>query len=385
MGSRITRTALPIAAIVMAGAGAYDLGLLTVALTLPGAICAWFSGGFVDRHRRRPLMIGADLVRAIALLAIPLAAYAGAVSLPLLYAVAVITGIATVLFDVADHVFINDLVGRRRVLDANAKRETAEAIAEISGPAAGGALVAWLTAPLAIAVDAASFVVSALLLGRIRKRETIAAEGSSSFVADVRTGIGVVWRDRAVRSLFLGTSTLTLCMSFMASLYTLYALSDLGLTPTQLGVAIGFGGVGALIGAALAGPAAMRWGPRRSLIGALVVGAIAQVLIPLAPPTPWIAMAFLIAAQVIGDGALTVYLINETSLRQRLLPAHSLGRAAATWQVAGGVLAPAGALIGAALAETIGMRPTLWMLALGVGAAALWLLAARGGLPDTGG
>ena len=370
------------AAILTVGAGAYDLGLLTVALTLPGAILAWLGGGWVDRHRRRPLMIGADLVRAIALLSIPAAAFAGRVTLPLLYAAAAITGIATVLYHLADHVFITALVGRRRLLDANGKREAVDAVAEISGPALGGALVTWLTAPIAIAADAVTFVVSALLIGSIRKRETIApAPASTSFGDDVRTGIRVVWRDAAIRALFLATATLSFCMSFMASLYTLFALSHLGLSPAQLGVTIGCGGLGGLAGAALAAPAAVRWGPRRTLIGALLVGAMVQVLVPLAPAIPRIAMTFLIATQIIGDGALTVYLINETTLRQRLLPPESLGRAAATWQVATGLLTPAGALAGAALAESIGMRPTLWALAIGVALAALWLVAARGAVP----
>ena len=382
VGSRITRTALPIAAIVTAGAGAIDLGFLTVALTLPGAVLAWVGGGIVDRRRRRPLMIGADLVRATALLAIPLAAVFSHVTLPLLFAVAVVTGVATMLYNLADHVFITDLVSSKRLLDANGKREAVDAIAEISGPALGGALVAWLTAPVAIAADAVTFVVSALLLGKIRKRETIAPPPSTtSFVDDVRTGIRVVWRNATVRALFLATATLTFCMSFMASLYTLFALSDLALTPAELGVTIGCGGIGGLAGAALAAPAATRFGPRRALIGALLVGGAVQVLIPLAPPVPAIAMTMLIATQVIGDGALTVYLINETTLRQRLLPAETLGRAAATWQVATGLLTPAGALAGAALAESIGMRPTLWMLAIGIALAAAWLAVARRAIP----
>ena len=111
VGSRITRTALPMAAILVAGAGAFDLGLLAVALTLPRALFAWLGGGWVDRHRRRPVLIGTDLVRAIALVAIPIAAYWSVLSLPLLYGIAAITGVATVLFDVADHVFIADLFG----------------------------------------------------------------------------------------------------------------------------------------------------------------------------------------------------------------------------------------------------------------------------------
>ena len=382
VGSRITRTALPIAAIVTAGAGALELGLLTVALTLPGAILAWVGGGIVDRRRRRPLMIGADLVRAVALLTIPCAALLGHVTLSLLLTVTVVTGVATMLYSLADHVYITGVVASKRLLDANGKREAVDAIAEISGPALGGALVAWLTAPVAIAADAVTFVISALLLGRIKKRETVTApSATTSFTDDVRTGIRVVWRNATVRALFLATATLTFCMSFMASLYTLYALSELKLTAAQLGVTIGCGGVGGLIGAALAAPAAGRWGMRRTLIGALLVGGVVQVLIPLAPPVPAIAMIMLIVTQVVGDGALTVYLINETTLRQRLLPSEALGRAAATWQVVTGLLTPAGALTGAALAEGIGMRPTLWMLALGIALATIWLFVARGALP----
>lgn len=383
IGSRVTRTALPMAAILVVGAGAFDLGLLAAAATLPGVLIAFAGGGWVDRHRRRPMLIGTDLVRATALATIPLAAWVGMLSLPLLVAVAAVAGLARVLYELADHVYITDLVGRKRLLDANGKREAVDAIAEISGPALGGALVAWLTAPFAIAVDAASFVVSALLVGRIEKREAPhAPQPVTSVMADIRTGVQSIWRVPPVRALFLATATLTFVMSFMASLYTLYALTDLHLSPTQLGIAIGCGGIGGLAGAALAAPAAARFGARRTLLGALLVGAVMQVLIPLAPPVPAIAMMFLVGTQVVGDGALTVYMINETTLRQRLLPPAALGRAAAAWQVANGVLTPLGALAGALLAETIGMRPTLFALAAGLFAAALCLYTAGRSLRD---
>ena len=174
---------------------------------------------------------------------------------------------------------------------------------------------------------------------------------------------------------------MTLFGSFMASLYTLFALRDLELTPTELGIAIGCGGIGALAGAVTAGGVAARWGARRTLIGSLALGAAMQVLIPLAPPVPWIAMSFLIATQVVGDGALTVWEINETTLRQRLLPPEALGRAAATFHVANGLLTPSGALAGAALAESIGIRPTLWLLPIGFATALLSLVLARSALP----
>ncbi|MEO8752514.1 MAG: MFS transporter [Casimicrobiaceae bacterium] len=383
VGSRVTRTALPMAAILVIGANAYELGLLAVAISLPGVLVAWFAGGWVDRHRRRPLLIATDLIRAAALLVIPAAAMLGSLTLPVLYAVAAVTGICTMLFEVADHVFITDLVSRKRLLDANGKREAADAVAEISGPALGGALVAWLTAPLAIAADAASFVLSAVLISGIRKQETILAPlASASVVDDAKTGIRVIRQAPAIRALFAAMVAFTLCGSFMAALYTLFALRELGLTPTELGIAIGCGGIGALLGASISPRVVRRHGLRWTLIGSLVVTALMQLLIPLAPPVPWIAMACLIGAQVIGDGAMTVYLVNETTLRQRLLPPEALGRAAATWKVATGLLTPAGALLGALLAETIGMRPTLVLLAVGFGIGACILVVARRALPD---
>jgi MFS family permease len=382
IGSRITRTALPMAAILAINASPYHLGLLAVALSLPGVLVAWFAGGWVDRHPRRPLLIATDLIRAVALAAIPLAAVMGALTLPLLYTVAVITGICTVLFDIADHVFITDLVPRERLLEANAKREALDSMAEVTGPAMGGALVAWLTAPLAIAIDAFSFLVSAVLVLRIRHKETVrVSTASTSVIEDARIGMHVVWRTPPVRAMFLATIAFTLCGSFLASLYTLFALRELGLTTTQLGLAIGFGGIGALLGAVTAMPAMRRWGARRTLIGALLVAAVMHMFVPLAPAVPWMALGCLVAAQLIGDGAMTVYHINETTLRQQTLPPEALGRAAATFRVASGLVMPTGAMLGAALAEAIGMRLTLIFTGLGLAAAAGILYLSRHSLP----
>jgi predicted MFS family arabinose efflux permease len=235
---------------------------------------------------------------------------------------------------------------------------------------------------LAIAVDAISFVISAALLMRIRRKETVyVTTRRGSVLEDARIGIHVVWRTPPVRAMFLATIAFTLCGSFLASLYTLFALRELGLTPTQLGLAIGFGGIGALLGAVIAMPAGRRFGTRNTLIGALLVAAIMHMFVPLAPAIPWAAMACLVAAQLIGDGAMTVYHINETTLRQQSLPPEALGRAAATFRVASGIVMPTGAMLGAVLAEAIGMRVTLFFTGLGLIAAAGILYASREALP----
>jgi len=164
------------AAILAVGASALDLGILSVALTLPGVLIAWLAGGWVDRHRRKPLLIGADLVRAVALLTIPAAAMTGHLSLALLYTVAAIAGVFSVLFTVADHVLITDLVASKRLLDANGKREAADAVAEITGPALGGALAETIGMRPTLWVLPAGGAVAALWLIAARR---VLADASS--------------------------------------------------------------------------------------------------------------------------------------------------------------------------------------------------------------
>ena len=184
-----------------------------------------------------------------------------------------------------------------------------------------------------------------------------------------------------VRALFLATATLTFCMSFMASLYTLFALSDLALSPAELGVTIGCGGDRQACRCRARGARGYALRPASYADRRLARRRRSSGADPARASVPAIAMTMLIATQVIGDGALTVYLINETTLRQRLLPAESARPRGS--HVAGRHRAPdsGGALAGAALAESIGMRPTLWMLAIGIALAAAWLAVARRAIP----
>jgi Na+/melibiose symporter-like transporter len=228
---------------------------------------------------------------------------------------------AGVLFEIADHAYLPVIVPSGHLVAANSKRETVDALAEITGPPLGGALVQWLTAPFALAIDACSFVVSALLIGRIREREPIherqdSAQQAASLLREAREGRRVGVASSPLRPLFLSTTLLTFFMSFMASLYTLFALQTLRLSPGVLGLVIGCGGIGALAGAAST-PALVRWiGSGRTALAALLLGGFAHVHSTRAGGTRS-RLAFLIASQLLGDGLLTIYLITETSLRHR--------------------------------------------------------------------
>ena len=384
VGSRITRTALPMAAILLLGATPLQLGWLSVLGVLPGALVAWWAGAWIDRHSRRAVLIGADWVRALLIATIPVTALLGTLTLIQLGVVAALVCMAGVLFEIADHAYLPVIVPSGHLVAANSKRETVDALAEITGPPLGGALVQWLTAPFALAIDACSFVVSALLIGRIRAQEPLRHRRDparqavgASLLREAREGAALVWRHPLLRPLFLSTTLLTFFMSFMASLYTLFALQTLHLSPGVLGVVIGCGGIGALTGAA-ATPALVRWiGAGRATVAALLLGGFAQVFIPLAPADPFAGAAFLIASQFFGDGLLTMYLITETSLRQQAVAPEALGRAAAVWKMAASIIAPIGMMLGALLAEYASIRGAMWVLVGGAIVAGVPLVAAR--------
>ena len=380
------------AARLVLGATPLQLGWLSVLGVLPGALVAWWAGAWIDRHSRRAVLIGADWLRALLIASIPAAAFVGTLTLIQLGVVAALVCMATVLFEIADHAYLPVIVPAGRLVVANSQRETVDALAEITGPAIGGALVQWLTAPFALAIDACSFIVSALLIGRIRASEHLRERGDaerpasgSPLLREAIDGTSLVWRHPLLRPLFLSTTLLTFFMSFMASLYTLFALQTLQLGPGLLGLVIGCGGIGALAGAAAAPPLVRRIGAGRASLAALPAGGFAQLFIPLAPADSFTGAAFLIASQFLGDGLLTIYLITETSLRQQAVAADALGRAAAVWKMASSIVAPIGMMLGALLAELAGIRGALWVLVGGAIVAGAPLVVARrvfAGMPD---
>jgi predicted MFS family arabinose efflux permease len=339
-------------------------------------------------------MIAADWARALLIATIPLAALAGMLSLPQLYLVAATVCMASVMFDIADHAFLPVLVGSERLVTANSRRETIDALAEISGPPLGGLLVQWLTAAVAMAIDALSFVVSALFIARIRTREpapeplarTAGAQGdaqpAASLFAEARAGAALVLADPLLRALFFATMLMTLATSLMAPLYTLFALETLHLGPGLLGLVIGAGGIGALAGAALTPRLVARVGQVATARISLLLGGLAQLFIPLAPPDPATGALFLVASQLFGDALLTIYLVTEVSLRQRSIPQAALGRAAALWKTAHALLAPIGMLAGALVAERFGVRVAMWCIVGGVLVASVPLLKTRKWRPE---
>ena len=226
-------------------------------------------GGRVDRRAKRPMLIGADLIRAALLLTVPLFAWLGRLSMGQLYAVAALTGAATTLFQIADKAYLPALIGRSRLVEGNAKLEATDAIAEITGPGLGGLLIQAITAPLAIVFDALSFLISAVLLGAIRSPEVPAAAGTGddgpTLIHDLRVGLRACVLHPLVRPVFLVEAVSAFLNGIFATLYTVFALKTLGLSAATLGLVISMGGIGALSGAILAARLSRRLGLGQAL------------------------------------------------------------------------------------------------------------------------
>ena len=375
IGARITRTALPVLAVLSVDASALRLGILAAIAIGPSVIVSLAVGGVVDRTTKRPLLVTCDLVRAVAVLSLPLAAWTGLLTMAQLYVVAAVVGIGSAVFQIADNAYLPALLSREQLVAGNATIEATEAVAEIAGPSLAGALIQALTAPIAVVVDGIAYIVSAVLLGGIRKREVPAAvEESPSVWRDIALGFSASWNHALVRPLLLSTAAATFASGTFAALYMIYLLKVLELEVSTVGVVIAMGGVGSLLGALVSPPLTRRLGLGPALLMFLGIAEVAGLLIPAASGPTWLVLVFLLGNQLVADGFHVAFIVQAVSLRQRVLPLEVLGRSNAAFQAVTGALLPLGALTMGALAELVGIRPALWM-GLGVAVTApLFLL-----------
>jgi predicted MFS family arabinose efflux permease len=373
-GARAAREGLPMTAVLLLKAPPQSMGVLAALGLAAYGLGGLVAGGMADRLPRRSLLIGADLGRALVMLIVPAVAIWGHLTLAELgLALALMSGL-TVIFDVADHAWLPSVIAPAQLVDGNAKLAATDAIAEVGGPALAGVLFQWLTAPIAVAVSAVTYLASAMLLLAIPSRAQVAdpdAEASEPASFHPLAGLRIVWAHPTVRPIWLMTVAGDFFGWFFGALYLLYALDGLKLSTTELGLTIGAGGVGGLVGAAIA-PRLTRWlGAGRTAVVGAFLGGLVAFLIPLAPASPLLAMGFLVAAQLVGDGLRTVAEISQSSLRQTLVAGPELGRAGGAFAAGRGLTGVAGALLGGALGASIGPRETLLIAAAGMTGVAL--------------
>ena len=372
-GSRITRTALPIVAVNALGEPESIIGLLAAMQLAPGVVLALFAGGFDDRGRKRRILVAADLIRAAAVASLTVAWLLGVLSMAHVIVVGAVVGAASALFQISDVAYLPTLVGKPHLAEGNAKLEATEAIAEITGPASAGGLIAALGAPLAVAIDAASYVWSAFMLGRIRAVETAPPERAATpqLGSDLRIGLRAVFGHPQVRPIVLSWMVWSIVGGFFIALYPVFCLRVLHLSEAEFGVVIAMGGVGALGGAVVSRWLVAAIGLGKTLVISSALSLLSAVFIPLAagPATGGVAAAvigFLVAHQVLGDGFSVAFVIQAVTLRQTVLPKDVLGRANAAIHVCTQGVLPLAALVAGVLAERVGIT-TAWWIGISIG------------------
>ena len=359
LGSVVTRTAIPLVALLVLGAGPMEMALLVVAGSLAILLVGFFAGAWVDRLRRKPLLIGTDLARSMLLVSIPIAYAAGALRMEQLYLVTFLEGCLGVLFSAAYPAYVPSLIGVDRVVDANSKLATSSSLAEIGGPGLAGALVQLVSAPFAILVDAVSFAVSAVSLLLIRTPEPARPPRTTTtpIRLEIVDGLRLVRHHRVLLPIAMRSVVAHIAGSFYGVLYTIYLIEDLHLTPFLLGVVISAGGVGSLVGSLFASRVIRSVGLGPALIWTAIGASALGVLTPLAQGPLLLATIMVFIPQLFGDGLQTIEGVAELSLIQGLSPDRFLGRVNATLEVfSHGIAYPIGALAAAAVADVIGVR-----------------------------
>ncbi|MEU5544120.1 MFS transporter [Streptomyces sioyaensis] len=373
LGAQVTLVALPLVAVLELNAPAFQVGLLTAAETAAFLLVGLPAGAWVDRMRKLPLMIRADMVRAVAMASIPLAGVAGVLTMAQLYLVALVTGVATVFFDVAHQSYLPQLLPKDQLVSGNGALETIRSTAQVAGPGLGGGLVQLLGAALAIAADAAGYALSALFLWAIKQPEDRPRPvPGASLRKDIGEGLRFVFGHSLLRVIAFTTGLGNFFTATLMATQSVFLVRVLGLAPGVVGLVLSASALGGLAGALCAGRLAARLGQARLIwLSALVTGPFA-VLWPLSGRGAG-AVLFAIGSGVVFFGAV-VYNVAQVSFRQALCPPRLLGRMNATLRFLMWGTLPLGALAGGALADAFGARTALAWCAAGFLAVPLPLL-----------
>lgn len=367
----------------------FEFGILSALGTLPFLLIGLLVGVWVDRHRRRPILVFSNVGRAALLASIPIFFLTGMLSLVgfwVLYAVSFLTGILTVFFDVAYQAYLPSLVRRDQLVDANGKLEASRSTAQVTGPSIAGAVIETITAPMAILVDALSFLGSAFSLSRISHKEAVAPrQEHSSVKSDIREGLAVVLGDKRLWSIAGSTGTSNFFSAVIFALFILYATATLGLTPLSVGLVFSIGSVGALAGVATAARVAKRVGVGPAivlsmalsgpgLIGIYLTASVSAAQLSVGNVAIPGSVVVLVLAQLITSWSVVVYNVNQVSLRQAIVPLRLQGRLNATMRFLVWGTLPLGGLVGGILGATIGIHNTIGIGAVGGSLAFLWVL-----------
>ena len=376
-GSQVSTLALPTVAILVLAATPFQVGLLEASGFLAFPVLGLIAGVWVDRLRRRPVLIVCDILRLLALGSVPVAFLLHVLTIEQLYIVALLVGVGTVFFDVAYQSYLPALISRGDLIEGNSKLQVTGSVAQMAGPALAGLLIQLVGAARAVFVDASSFLISVLSLWWIRRPEPAprpsSATGRSGFFAEMSEGIRFVLGNATISRIAGCTSTSNLGGNIFFAVYLIYAYRVLHLTPGVIGLIFAAGAVGGLVGALIASWVPARIGLGPTLFFSIMLGPLSMILVPIAQLG--FAIPLLIASQFIGSFINPVYNINQVSLRQAITPDRVQGRMNATVRTIIWGTIPVGAFIGGLIGTVYGLLPAIYTGIAVSALSGLWILS----------
>jgi MFS family permease len=376
-GTQVSQLALPLVAILVLDASAFEVAALGTVEFLPFLLFTLPAGVWVDRLRRRPILIAGDFGRAALLATIPAAYLLDVLTLGQLYVVGFLVGTCTVFFDVSYQSYLPSLVEREQIIDGNSKLEISRSAAQLGGPGLGGLLVQALTAPYAVLADAISYLGSGIFILAIRKDETAPERATkdgagSSLWAELKEGLRFVLGNPNLRAQAGCTATSNFFFTFGFSIIVVYFVRTLGLSPGVIGLVLSLSAVGSMVGALTARRISDRFGIGPTTIATTLLQGPAFLLIALAPkssPYP-----FLVSGGLVLGFVIVVYNIVQVSYRQAICPPRLQGRMNSVMRFMVWGTIPIGSLAGGAAAGIVGLQNTIVIGAVGGSLSFLWIL-----------
>jgi MFS family permease len=373
LGTTASQVAAPLVAAITLHAGAFEVSLLAAATWLPWLLVGIPAGALVDRLPRRPILIACDLLSAVLLVSAPIAAWLGILTMGQLLLVALLVGVADVFSSTAGQVFLPALVPPAELTRANARLHGGASAAQVAGPGFAGLLAHVGGAVTALFADAVSYLVSAGCLLRIRTTDRpVPDPGRESLATAARTGLRFTVRDPYLRVLAGFGAVSNLALTSYQAILIVFLVREVGIGAGAIGLLFSLASLGGIAGAALAGPVARRFGSARGLFLLEIGAGAAALLLPLTT-SGWGLVWLVLGDAGVAAGVIAGNVING-SFRQRYCPPELLGRVTASMRVVNYGTMPLAAVLGGALATTIGLRPTMWVGTAGVVVAALVLL-----------
>jgi MFS family permease len=369
-GTQVSLLAIPLVAVTLLEASPFEVAMLGTIEFLPFILFSLPAGAWVDRLRRRPILIIGDIGRALMLASIPIAFALDVLTIWQLYVVGFVAGTLTVFFDVAYMSYLPSLVDRDQLIEGNSKMEVTRTLAQTAGPALSGGLIGLLTAPIAILIDSISYGISAFFVFLIRRKEPTPhrhidehGQAREGLRKEVAIGLRYVFGNPYLRGISAATGTSNLFSNIAFATFIVYAVRELGLSPTEIGIIFGVGNVGALLGAVSGDRWSRRFGLGHTIVGSMALTAPGILLVALAPtqaPIP-----FLVAAIGLTGFSSVVYNISQVSFRQAITPPTMQGRMNATMRFIVWGTIPVGSILGGIIATAVGLHTAIWVGAIG--------------------